>query len=222
MSTLTEIRDHAHAIVDLIEKAEAAEAAAAAGQIGVPSTGGDQITVRVAQEIVEHEGIVLEAYLDVKNIWTWGLGVTNKSGHRVDRYKDKPTTLARVIEIFVWLLRNDYAPDVFAEFEGFQLTEAQFAAALSFHWNTGSIREASWCDAWKNGDIEDAKRRFMLWNKPSSIIERRQKECDLFFSGKWSQDGFAQVIPVSKPSYKPNFRKSVQVDIRPALAEALG
>lgn len=212
------ILEHARAIVDVAERWQAEQLL---GHNGGPALEGDPLTVRVAQEIVEHESIVQEAYKDSKGIWTWGIGVTNKSGHRVDRYKDNPQTIERCIEIFVWLLRNEYVPDVLAEFDGYELTEAQFAAALSFHWNTGSIRQANWCDDWKAGRIEEAKKSFMNWRKPAEIIPRRRKERDLFFDGVWSQDGKASVIPVRKPSYQPNFAKARQVDIREQLRKAL-
>ena len=212
------ILEHARAIVDVAERWEAENLT---GHNGGPTLDDDPLTVRVAQEIVEHEGIVPEAYLDSVGVWTWGIGVTGKSGHMVGRYKDNPQTIERCIEIYVWLLRNQYVPDVLAEFEGHTLTEEQFAAALSFHWNTGAIRQASWCDAWKAGDIVDARRRFLDWKKPASIIPRREKEAALFFDGVWSQDGKASVIPVSKPSYSPNFAKAKQVDIRVQLGSAL-
>lgn len=214
----TIILEHARAIVEATERWEAD---ALLGHNGGPALDRDPLTVKVAQEIVEHEGIVREAYLDSVGVWTWGIGVTDKSGHFVARYKDKPATIERCIEIYVWLLRKVYMPDVLAEFEGFDLTEAQFAAALSFHWNTGGIRQASWCDAWKAGDIEDARERFLAWKKPAAIIPRRKAEAALFFDGVWSQDGKASVIPVRKPSYAPNFAKAVQVDIREQLRSAL-
>ncbi len=215
---LAEIGAHARAIVDLLERAEAAPAAEPIGNDAPPA---DLLTVRALQELVEHEAIVTEAYLDSVGVLTWGIGVTNKSGHRVDRYRDNPQSIERCIEIFVWLLRTEYAPDVLAEFAGHQLTEAQFAAALSFHWNTGAIGKASWCDAWKAGNLADARRRFLEWNKPAEILPRRQKEAALFFDGVWSQDGLAPVIPVKKPSYKPDFRNGRQVDIRADLERAL-
>lgn len=213
MGVLTEIETRAREIVDIIEREQANEA--------TPAWPQNQISVKVAQELVEHEAIVTEMYLDSKGIPTWGVGVTSRSGHRVERYRDNPQSIERVIEIFVWLLKTTYVPEVEAEFEGFELTEAQFAAALSFHWNTGGIAQASWCDAWKAGRVEEARERFMLWNKPSEIIERRQKECDLFFDGVWSQDGLARIIPVRKPSYKPDFRRATLVDIRDELRKAL-
>lgn len=48
---------------------------------------------------------------------------------------------------------------------------------------------------------------------PAEIIERREKERDLFFDGKWSNDGRATVYQVLKPSYQANFRKPARIDI---------
>lgn len=62
----------------------------------------------------------------------------------------------------------------------------------------------------------------MIWDKPPSIVDRRQKECDLFFDGTWSNDGKAYVIPVLKPSYRPDFRNEHRVDIMPDLKGLLG
>ena len=53
----------------------------------------------------------------------------------------------------------------------------------------------------------------MQWNKPAEIISRRQKECDLFFLGKWSNDGTATVYPVKKPSYTPDFKNGKHIRI---------
>ena len=185
------------------------------------ATTDDPLTLRVAQELIEHEGIVLEAYKDSVGVLTWGIGVTNRSGHKVDRYIDNPQSLERVFEIFVWLLREVYIPDVLEEFDGVPLTEAQFAAALSFHYNTGKIGKASWPDLWKAGRINQAFDSFLEWRIPASIIPRRAKEADLFFNGKWSQDGKASVIPVRKPSRTPDFAKAEQVDITEHLRRAM-
>ncbi|MGI9481201.1 MAG: lysozyme [Hyphomicrobiales bacterium] len=82
-------------------------------------------------------------------------------------------------------MRNKYAPAVEDVFQGHALTEAQFGAALSFHYNTGGIRRASWAKLWKAGQIAAARKAFMNWSKPKSIIKRRKAERDLFFDGRW-------------------------------------
>lgn len=222
MTEWREIQQFLGIMADNIPGQDTANAVAKA--LGITEIAGvTDVTLKGAAELIGHEAIVLEAYKDSVGVWTWGIGVTNKSGHTVyPRYKDNPQTIERCLEIFLWLLREKYAPDVRAAFEGHYLTEAQFAAALSFHYNTGKISQASWVAQWKSGNISAARASFMEWRKPSSIIERRQKECDLFFDGKWTNDGKATVYPVAKPSYSPAWSKGTRVDIMPALKIAGG
>lgn len=180
-----------------------------------------EVTERVALELIGHEAIVREAYRDSEGVWTWGIGVTSASGHSVERYKDNPQTIARCIEVYLWLCRTKYGPEVIKAFKGVTLTEAQFAAALSFHYNTGAIASADWVESWRAGYAAQARTEFMNWRKPASIIERREKERDLFFDGKWSQDGKATVYDVAKPSYSPRWSSARKIDIRADLKAAL-
>lgn len=176
------------------------------------------ITRNVAMEIISHEAIVPEAYKDSAKVWTWGIGVTNASGHQVyPRYKDNPQSIGKCIEIFLWLLRTTYAPAVKRAFNNFPLSEAQFAAALSFHYNTGSIGKATWVVEFNKGNLNSAKTAIMNWRKPPAIIPRREKERDLFFDGTWSNDGKATVYEVSKPSYSPKWASAKRIDITAAL-----
>ena len=176
------------------------------------------ITPKIALEIVSHEAIVREAYLDVVGVWTWSVGITQASGHTVHpRYKDNPQTLAHCLEAYVGLLRDTYAPPVEAVFAGHALTEAQFGAALSFHYNTGGIAQAAWATEWMAGEVEAARASFMNWRRPSAIIPRREKERALFFDGVWSSDGTALEVPVAKPSYAPDFGGAKVVDVRGVL-----
>ncbi|MBW3560845.1 MAG: hypothetical protein KY449_14015, partial [Proteobacteria bacterium] len=147
-----------------------------------------EITYRTAIEIAWHEGFVRQAYRDSVNVWTWSVGLTSATGHDVKRYIGKPQTVAHCLAVYVWALGN-YAEAVRAEFDGFPLTEAEFAGALSFHWNTGAIRSASWPDLWKAGEIKEARASFLSWKKPAAIVPRRKAEAALFFDGKWSADG---------------------------------
>lgn len=178
-----------------------------------------KLTERTVLEIADHEGVVLEAYLDSKGVWTWGIGVTDASGHMVGRYKDKPATLERVVEVYEWLLRKKYLPDVLDTFAGHELAEHQIAAALSFHYNTGAIASAHWVKLWKRGKVAEARRAFMNWISPREIIGRRKCERDLFFDGRWSSDGEVLVFDVKKPGYTPVRPKPM--DMRLAIRTAM-
>lgn len=186
------------------------------------SLSTNTITERAALELVAHEAIVPEAYRDSVGVWTWGVGVTDASGHAVMRYKDNPQSIADCLRVYVWLLREKYAPAVVAAFKGRALTENQFAAALSFHYNTGAIGRATWVKSFLAGDMVTARAQFLEWKKPAEIIERRKKEAALFFDGVWSANGMATVYPVRKPSYSPDWGGAKRVDIRAAMKEAMG
>src|SRR5215217_4534108 len=147
----------------------------------------NKIDYQVALEVASHEAIVRQAYKDTKGIWTWSIGLTNASGHNVERYIGKPQTLQHCLAVYVWALER-YANEVREAFTK-PLTEAQFAAALSFHYNTGAIKRATWVKSFNAGKIDTAKVEIMNYKKPAEIIPRRQKERDLFFSGVWSNKG---------------------------------
>lgn len=180
-----------------------------------------EITPRVAAELLDHEAIVREAYKDSVGVWTWGVGVTDKSGHKVARYKDNPQSVQRVLEVYIWLLEEKYAPAVRKAFAGYPLTEAQFAAALSFHYNTGRIGNAGWVRDVLKGEMDNAEANIMQFRIPPEIIPRRMKERDLFFKGEWSGSGKVNVYGVRKPSYQPDFKHVQRIEAMPILEELL-
>lgn len=169
------------------------------------------ITAKIAAEIGFHEAVIREAYKDSVGVWTWSVGLTNATGHNVERYIDNPQTLEKCFEVYVWALDN-YAETVRDVFQGHDMTEEQFGAALSFHWNTGSITSASWCDAWKRGDMTDAERRFMMWKNPPEIIKRREAEADLLFRGQWSGDGTMTEYGV-RSNYSPDWGSAKKIEV---------
>lgn len=179
-----------------------------------------RLTTRTALEIAGHEGIVRQAYKDSVGVWTWSVGITSASGHDVEKYIDNPQPLRKCIDVWLWVL-DQYADDVREVFEGQDITEAQFAAALSFHWNTGAIKRASWVKHWLAGDKAKARKRFMDWRKPSSIIPRREQERDLFFDGKWSNDGSMIEYTRLTSSHSPVWGSAVRRDVSAVIANAI-
>lgn len=179
------------------------------------------LTERTLLEIAEHEGLVLEAYLDSVGVWTWGFGVTDASGHRVGRYRRNRSTIERAVEVYEWLLRTKYLPEVLAAFRGRALTEAQLTAALSFHWNTGAIGQADWVQSFLLGRRERAWTEFLHWSRPREIISRRKAERDLFFDGRWSGDGVVLMYDQVRANGTIVWKSAQQVDIRDEVRSAL-
>lgn len=187
-----------------------------------PDWQQNRISERIQLEILEHEGIVPEAYKDSAGVWTWGAGVTDASGHKVGRYRDTPTTILRCLEVYEWLLRTTYLPDMIEAFDGISLSEAQLGGALSFHWNTGAIGTADWVADFRAGRMDAARAAFMNYSRPKEIISRRKAEQRLFFDGVWASDGIVTVYErVNRRTYAPVWGSARQVDIRPMLREVV-
>lgn len=181
-----------------------------------------RLTARIAAEVIGHEAIVREAYRDQVGVWTWGIGITDASGHDVHpRYLDRPQPLETCLSAFVGLLSDRYLPQVRAAFAGHALAEHETGAALSFHYNTGAIGTASWVQHWRDGDRPAARAAFLSWRKPAAVIPRREAEAALMFDGIWSGDGTARVFPVQKPSYRPDIAAGQRTDIRAILGRLL-
>lgn len=175
----------------------------------------------VAIEVATHEALIRQTYKDSRGILTWCVGMTNATGHTVERYIGKPASLSHCMRLYAWALSN-YAEQVKQAFGRTKLTKAQFAAAVSFHWNTGKIRKASWVKSFIAGDVDAARRQFMLYRKPAEIIERREKERDLFFDGKWSNNGtmpeYVRLTSRMTPVWSSRIRTDVSAELKAAFA----
>jgi GH24 family phage-related lysozyme (muramidase) len=184
------------------------------------STG---LTARGVAELAGHEGLLYEAYKDSVGVWTWGIGVTNASGHEVyPRYKDQAQTLSKCLEVYIWLVEQNYLPAVRTAFKGRELSEAQLHAALSFHYNTGAIGVTSWVPMFLNGDLAGSENFLRThYLNGGDLQDRRNKEADLFFHGKWSGNGKVTTYQVSKPSYAPNWGSAKAVDVTAELGALL-
>lgn len=147
-------------------------------------------------ELLSHEAIVLDPYLDSVNVPTIGAGHTKAAGDPVPVIGGTAITLTTALKIFTKDLA-DYERDVRAAFT-VPLTAEQFDAAVSFHYNTGGIYRASWVKHVNSGDRVKARKAFMNWRKPKEIIPRRQKERDLFFDGTYTCSDFVSVYRASK------------------------
>ena len=149
--------------------------------------------------MIQHEGIVPEDYRDSVGVWTWSVGLAETGGWPVMQYKDSPASLEVCITAYLDALQKNYLPAVLRAFPG-PLEEHRLTALLSFHYNTGAI-----------GRLEANDMDFMRWRRPTSIIERRERERDLYLHGTWTGDGKAMVYDVAKPSYHPARPRRVEV-----------
>ncbi|RDD69925.1 lysozyme [Paracoccus versutus] len=134
--------------------------------------------------LVRHEGIVPGPYLDVKQVWTFGIGHTAAAGSpdpaRMPR--GMPGDLEAGIREAFRVFRTDLAAYEAAVRRAVTvpLAPREFDALVSFHYNTGGIARAALTRHLNAGNRVAAAEAFMGWLKPAAIRSRREAERDLF------------------------------------------
>lgn len=166
--------------------------------------------------IALHEGVVPAPYFDSVGVKTYGIGHTAAAG-APDPAKmpmGMPANLdAALVEVFDTFRRDlpKYEAGVNRAVK-VPITQAQFDALVSFHYNTGAIGRASLVKRLNAGDAAGAAAGFMAWKKPPEIIERRKAEQALFAKGVYPK-GLVTVWQVSgagRVIWKPARRLDMQ------------
>lgn len=155
-----------------------------------------QMTDRGLLALVRHEGIVPGPYLDVKQVWTFGIGHTVAAGppDPATMPRGMPADLDAGIRKALRVFRADLAAYEAAILRAVKVPLAphEFDALVSFHYNTGGIAKAALTRHLNAGDRAAAAAAFMGWLKPVAIRPRREAERDLFAEGRYP----AGTIPV--------------------------
>src|SRR6056297_2202182 len=145
------------------------------------------MTDRGLLALVRHEGLVPGPYLDVKQVWTFGIGHTAAAGppDPATMPRGMPADLDGGIREAFRVFRADLARYEAAVLRAVKVPLAphEVDALVSFHYNTGGIARAALTRALNAGDRARAADAFMGWRKPAAIIPRREAEQRLFRDG---------------------------------------
>lgn len=184
-----------------------------------------QLTPRIVAYVAHEEGLVPQAYLDsdVPPNWTWSIGLTAAAGVKVQNYINRPQPLDICLQAAIQRLDKIYLPAVAQAFAGMALNDAQVAAALGFHWNTGAIGHADWVKLARTlTDATKAETALVSnYTGEGALLARRQREAALFFHNTWPADLRCPVYSeVTGPAYHP--RKPVLTDLLPVLQSIMG
>lgn len=169
-----------------------------------------QISTRGLIDIMFHEGICLEPYLDSVGVWTIGIGQTKSDD--IDPRTVGKLTLQQAIDLFKRKIKQytDAVDDL-----GLELTQYQYDALSSLCYNFGPGNLRKLC---RDRSIAQIGEAIMLYTKPPEITGRRLKEQRLFKTGQYSNsDGMILVFPVV--NNHPRYREGYKVDVRPFFAD---
>lgn len=133
----------------------------------------------------QEEGDVLRAYRCPAGVWTISRGLTAASGVVTPR-AGMIITQAESDRLFDLALTR-YEPAVTTEMPGAK--QPAFDAGVSFHWNTGAIRKASWVQLWREKAPRAVIRAaLVVWNKGGGkvlpgLTARREREALMLLNG---------------------------------------
>lgn len=136
------------------------------------------------------EGIVVAPYRDVVGVWTWGVGHTLHDGFNPKAMaRAMPANIDAVVTEALKVFRGDLVryEKAVNEAVNVPVSQHEFDALVSFHYNTGGIYKAKLTRLLNRGDHKGAGPAFMGWSKPAAIIPRRKAERSLFESGNYGQ-----------------------------------
>jgi lysozyme len=169
-----------------------------------------------AMELIGHEAIVLTRYLDSKKIPTIGVGHTKAAGAPDPNAVKAELSLREVFDLFVKDAAK-YEKAVNAAIK-VPLTQTEFDALVSFHFNTGRITKATLTKSINSGNKTRAAEEFMNFNKPPEIAGRRKKEQKLFAEGVYSNGGMASIFPATAAG-TVQFGKGKRVNLTKTLGD---
>lgn len=167
--------------------------------INLKSLGPHTLSVGGKKEIVSFEGVCTAPYRDSGGVWTFGIGHTRFDGapwpENMAKGVDRP--LEEIFKLFADKIKS-YEDDVNKAIT-VPITQEQFDALVSFHYNTGSIDHAALTRAINRGaSNETITADFMQWVHDNGrtvfgLVKRRTKEAKLFTDSVYSNNGTATV-----------------------------
>jgi len=151
--------------------------------------------------LASHEGLVPGPYQDSQGHWTYGIGHTAAAG------APDPSTLPRgmpddldaAVDRALRLFAADLAAYEAAVAAAIRapVTQQQFDAAVSFHFNTGAIERATWVKTLNRGNVTLAAQQMMNWTANPELVKRRDAERRLFLHGEYG-DGATTIWGVTE------------------------
>lgn len=178
-------------------------------------------------EIIGHEGICLSKYKDSVGVWTIGVGATVSEISDLASWPlSRTITMQEAFDLFSKSL-SKYEKAINTALTR-SIPQYQFDALVSWCYNAGvgythpvydkkgnMIRDvASVIKLLNVGGVapEVLRKALLLYDKPKEILGRRTKEANLIAYGTYSENGQANLFPVSSSGY-PVYSKGKTVNV---------
>lgn len=173
-------------------------------------------------ELASYEALMLFPYLDSGGVKTVGIGSTSSDIFDLANWAwDKQITIKDAVDIY----RRSLIKYVAAVNNALKVpvSQHQFDAIVSFTYNVGTtgMSKSTFIKLINKGaNNSQIIAALKMWNKDNGkvikgLINRRQKEADLFTTGKYSANGHCSLIQVNPNTHKPIYSSAKQLDLTP-------
>ena len=146
-------------------------------------TAGREINERGLKLVEEFEGLSLKAYKDEVGVWTIGWGHTGLQHNDGTVYKGRTITRTEAVQLLRYdMHKNEASVSALIKVP---LSDDEFAALVSFQFNTGGLRNSTLLRKLNKGDYEGAAGQFGRWiyaggKALRGLVRRRASERNLF------------------------------------------
>lgn len=155
-----------------------------------PSTAVGELSLsQQGLELIKHfEGLFLKAYLCPAKVWTIGWGHTGKRHNDGSVKRGQEITRVQADLLLAEDMAAKYVPAV-RRLVKVPLTQPEFDALVSFHFNTGALGKSTLLRLLNAGDRAGAAAQFDRWTRGGGkvlpgLVRRRKAERRLFETGE--------------------------------------
>jgi lysozyme len=171
-------------------------------------------------ELIGHEGICLQLYLDSVGVRTIGPGATVTEIPNIESLPWSYTiTMKEAMDLFDKSLAK-YENAIRGALKR-PIKQAQFDALVSWAYNVGIgwVPKAGVIKLLNRGVENKAQlaAALMQYNKPPEDLGRRAKEAKLLTTGVYSNGGKALLFPVNLKTHKPQYNKGKEILVKDYL-----
>jgi lysozyme len=135
-------------------------------------------------DLIRHfEGLYLNAYQDSVGVWTIGWGHTGLKHKDGTVFKGRTISKQEAFDLFRYDM--DFFEGRVSRYVKIALNDDEFAALVSFDFNTGGLPDSTLLRLLNAGDRQGAADQFLRWDKAggkvlAGLTRRRKSERNLF------------------------------------------
>ncbi len=172
-------------------------------------------------ELASYEALILSPYLDSGGCKTIGIGATKSEIKDLQLWSwDKILTVEEALSIYKVGIKK-YVGAVNKGITMLSIKQHQFDALVSLCFNIGEAgflgsTALRYINAGRSD--KDVIKAIKKWNMDNGkvvqgLINRRQKECDLFVNGVYASGGMVDLVPVNPVTHFPVYKYGKKIKL---------